>query len=102
MSDTRKHPPKPDRFTKKHRTAKKIHTDIALLGWQPIETAPKDGTLVVLWDRRENFRPYVGIWSHGWKRDSDGAGDFYPTHWMSLPNDRTLATQPAPQDFDSK
>lgn len=62
--------------------------------WEPIETAPKDGMLVVLWDRRENFRPYVGSWKEGWKRDSDGVGDFYPTHWLSLPNAEVIAQIP--------
>jgi len=54
--------------------------------WQPIETAPKDGTLVLVCVNSQNFeKPFVYIrgWypSFGW--DGDGAEKV--THWMPLP-----------------
>jgi hypothetical protein len=45
--------------------------------WQPIETAPRDGTRVLLWDGGPEA--YIGYWS----------GDSwisYPSHWMPLPD----------------
>ncbi len=65
--------------------------------WQPIETAPKDGTrvLVVSEMRGTTYagpmprRLMIAAWiqTHAWKPHgwwSDG-GNVYPTHWMPLP-----------------
>ena len=51
--------------------------------WQPIETAPKDGTRVLV---VEDGEYHVAWWRQGWTR----AGDDYdiamePTHWQPLP-----------------
>ena len=75
-------------------------------GWQPIETAPRDGTWILLWDDHLGLAvsgcwyDYPGIntpddyeapWSF-WTADNDlisfwvGGDDYYsPTHWMPLP-----------------
>lgn len=72
--------------------------------WQPIETAPKDGTDVLLWGKwagevsgpTENIVIDIGFFTDG---SSDYAGKFWwalktgdaymcwinPTHWMPLP-----------------
>lgn len=70
----------------------------AMRGWQPIETAPKDGTDILLypslWDRpcdmgRWNDDIYAKRPSPYWDRPfpaSRGAcRAATPTHWMSLP-----------------
>lgn len=74
--------------------------------WQPIETAPKDGTPILIWIRdrlyeamwcEHRFKPssYIGEdadedgwWGIRWAEiDSYGVSpDEMPTHWMPLPN----------------
>ncbi len=70
-------------------------------GWQPIETAPKDGTRIRLWNGNSHADGYWDIWERderGWPIGCDenypdqwlwcGEGfkiDPLPTHWMPLP-----------------
>ena len=64
--------------------------------WQPIETAPKDHTHVLLAVRDEihtlvNFtgkRVFAGYFqtqADDWIIDGTWAGNIRPTHWMPLP-----------------
>ena len=65
-------------------------------GWQPIETAPKDGTLIILYkpdgDGDDRSRTVdVGRWGEVWTtyrgmwRMQACDGWVTPTHWMPLP-----------------
>lgn len=63
--------------------------------WQPIETAPKDGSSVLLWARmranppeKDSFFPVVGFWQpypvERWKaRDTED--DLIATRWAPIP-----------------
>ena len=55
--------------------------------WKPIESAPKDGSRVLIW-HPDYCAPITAQWygSEGWKLDSD-ISPFWmqPTHWMPLP-----------------
>jgi hypothetical protein len=54
--------------------------------WQPIETAPRDGTWVLcMWEEDET--PYVAALMYDCDRWYDADGDDYldPTHWRPLP-----------------
>jgi len=69
--------------------------------WQPIETAPKDGTVLDLWARREQTDKYERLADCHWCGMTDWLGNEYdgwdglspglhrtydnPTHWMPLP-----------------
>ena len=62
-------------------------------GWQPMETAPKDGTVVLCWDEfKECDLMWYGIIQQ-WNEPKDILGWMYvatntechPTHWMPLP-----------------
>lgn len=63
--------------------------------WQPIETAPKDGTFVLLYPSRgwvSDVEPYdceVGYWDSDdnvWRSYGPIAEDYHgPTHWCPLP-----------------
>ena len=48
--------------------------------WQPIETAPRDGTRVLVYERDAA----LGAISLNWV-DQDGWWLGHPTHWMPLP-----------------
>lgn len=68
------------------------------MDWQPIETAPKDETPILLWFPNAELHVIAAFWSDvsppegklgGWY-DSDGAGNPVttwfdePTHWMPM------------------
>jgi hypothetical protein len=68
--------------------------------WQPIETAPRDGTSVLLWEQEATLRhdgivicgSYVDFhgkapdgYHDGWFDDVSGHYEVKPTHWMPLP-----------------
>lgn len=60
--------------------------------WQPIETAPRDGTLIIGWEPGDVPRvcwPYWRTDQEGLWRYSDAFHGSYaitPTHWMPLPD----------------
>lgn len=64
--------------------------------WQPIETAPRDGTVVLVNDTTPGFTPWVAAryfscaeWL-GWVYDDETLTDSNPigpnpTHWLPVP-----------------
>lgn len=54
--------------------------------WQPIETAPRDGTRVLVWDGKHGGH-YVARYDEDdlWEWGNDLCGSLEPTHWMPLP-----------------
>jgi hypothetical protein len=54
-------------------------------GWQPIETAPRDGTPVIgYWWHSDGGSFGVVVWDgDNWRENSDTVDA--PTHWMPLP-----------------
>lgn len=55
--------------------------------WQPIETAPKDGTHIQLYRPVMQFVGYYGGEDSGWRHNAPGLDAIWPlpTHWMPLP-----------------
>ena len=60
--------------------------------WQPIETAPKDGTLIIVHTYTGNttiawYYKETGLWPHDepYSEDGEPCNVGYPTHWMPLP-----------------
>lgn len=66
--------------------------DGANTAWQPIETAPKDGRDVLLYDAEppitKHNRIYIGCWfepANDWIIDEANGIVLRPTHWHELP-----------------
>lgn len=57
--------------------------------WKPIETAPKDGTRFLAFEKSDDYQHYECWWREdfsnwsGWQDDWDSEPN--PTHWMPLP-----------------
>lgn len=75
-------------------------TELPSEEWQPIETAPKDGTYVLLFGEhsracRERNRQLTARWDgRDWESADDGYGIYLkPTHWMPLPTAPSEATR---------
>ena len=69
-------------------------------GWRTIDSAPRDGTLVLLFGglKGDYDWPYVGLfpkvaWYRVGGRSNENAE---PTHWMPLPDPPAVAAPPAP------
>lgn len=64
--------------------------------WQPIETAPKDRTTVIVFDPlfktapQNKAFPHIGYWCEFWPKSRwrlcGSASVIKPTHWMPLPD----------------
>lgn len=56
------------------------------MGWQPIETAPKDGTDILVGFAHQDRPSVVVGWFDKWAEyDSQNVLKGNPTHWMPLP-----------------
>lgn len=67
--------------------------------WQPIETAPKDGTSILTFVRDGVLPVDVGSFREDFDIPGNGAGTWRddgrePTHWMPLPAAPTLPPNP--------
>jgi len=63
---------------------------VAKDGWLPIETAPKDGTRIQLFDADRKLQQMIGAWKFdGWWSDATPSGKSFiwadATHWRELP-----------------
>lgn len=72
--------------------------------WQPIETAPKDGTTILLWEGESGTEcwvvPVTGSWDCGeWTLTCHGFSTLAPSHWMPLP-DRPEVSEDRRSDRD--
>lgn len=78
-----------------HRAALESALRVALtpMGWQPIETAPKDGRHLILLLTPSGF-PQVAYSNTWWT--AGFSVECKPTHWMPLPAAQAGAQEPKP------
>ena len=62
---------------------------MSMARWQPIETAPKDGTKILAYDPDRGGSCEILYWG-SWKgkgawQDDEANGYYEPSHWMPLP-----------------
>jgi len=62
--------------------------------WMPIETAPKDGTMILTCSCNTVYYPQTSVWAsyhpnaegkQCWRTDRVCGDKLNPTHWMPLP-----------------
>jgi hypothetical protein len=57
-----------------------------MTGWQPIESAPNDGTRIIAWHKNYDAPVTVQLYGDWWSVAYDlGPLKHQPTHWMPLP-----------------
>ena len=56
----------------------------AVSSWRPIETAPTDGTSVLVYEKGTIYMCWYNIARNQW-RDDRGVPIFAATHWMAVP-----------------
>ena len=59
--------------------------------WEPIETAPKDGTAILVCGRYPHYRKELAIiriqwWDTQTDKWANVSDPIIPTHWMPLPD----------------
>lgn len=78
------------------------HSPMDENGWLPIETAPKDGSSILVGLQPRPTDPCGAVdqaeWDDGWiaiggKCDAGNGLGYEPTHWQPLPNPPVLKEQ---------
>lgn len=60
--------------------------------WQPIDTAPKDGTFILIWGTRwrspqvQRWGKVKGLRHEAFVSEAGLPKGYLPTHWMPLPD----------------
>lgn len=83
-------------MTQEQKVGWHVGLSALLDGWLPIETAPKDGTMVLVNDTTPGWTPWVAASYHDggerprWVYDDATAADSnplgpQPTHWLPVP-----------------
>jgi hypothetical protein len=55
------------------------------MSWQPIETAPKDGTSLLVYSDERIIAAFWSVPADDWAEVVHGYTFYPPTHWMPLP-----------------
>src|SRR4051812_48100557 len=67
-----------------HESLGEIRAALSSPQWEDISTAPRDGTLILVWNKDYECGSGVTFYNETWKRFNVGLRE-QPTHWMPLP-----------------
>ena len=79
--------PNPYTYRIAHAKARAALTAAKAGGWQGMESAPKDGTRILVW-RKHATRPLIARYQKDfeWFEDEDGVHLYHLIYWQPLPN----------------
>lgn len=81
-------------FTKDALRMRRLNKPVPSNDWRPIDTVPKDGREVLLWNPikggththiyQRRWEPSYGVWSNEYRNGTEHGEWFKPTHWMPV------------------
>ena len=87
------------RYTIGYTPAKRLHEDLAIFRWQPIESAPRDGTMIDVWEGGEFSGRWTDVFWGKPQHECGEMGQYCDSDWHSLKDGWVCSTFQEPLHF---